>query len=477
MVLDSVRSMKFLKYLFIASLAVICFAYGYTSRWVGWFPDSIIQEASIAYRAAKEVFMPSVPQKTPDQAKQNTAPFPINVTAWDTSGAMSIKTKAMSPSHGKELIFVLGGETATLDGESKDGYLAWLVDRDGKVQHVWKNMPDLWKPLEKHSTITGNWAAYPVGGHLFPNGDILVSYQGVNVFPIGVGIAKFDKDANLLWKANGFYHHWFSVAEDGRIFTPAFEVNESPITFEDQAKSFVCRDGRIATDIIAILQPDGKLIKEIDLLEVFAKSEMLGQFTHEPSGLEINTCDPTHLNDIEIVTDEIAHTYDGLAPGDILVSCRTLNGIGVIAVDSERFRWFSSGAYHQQHSPRFSGDGKIVAFDNLGGKKSHGISRIVELDMVTNAARTVFPNKPKSELGHEFLSQTAGYIDVSPSDQRMLVSWTHQGLVSEIDKKTGELLWEMANIHPAGDKGAVVSVYTAKYVRELSFDLNRSTSQ
>ena len=81
---------------------------------------------------------------------------------------------------------------------------------------------------------------YPIGFHLFKNGDLLVNYQARNTFPFGVGLAKFDKDSNLLCKKEGVSHHWFSIDEKGFIYVPTLDILDSPIYLGGTQVNIAC---------------------------------------------------------------------------------------------------------------------------------------------------------------------------------------------------------------------------------------------
>lgn len=146
--------------------------------------------------------------------------------------------------------------------------------------------------------------------------------------------------------------------------------------------------------------------------------------------------------------------------------------IGVIDPDTERFKWHFVGPSHHQHSPRYVGNNRILFFDNYGGSTSRGTSRIIAVDVETQAFETVFPKDGRELPETEFFSDTAGHLDISDSRDRVLVSWTHQGLVWEIDIESGDVLWELVNTHLVEEQAARVSVYTAKYVQSADFPMN-----
>lgn len=159
------------------------------------------------------------------------------------------------------------------------------------------------------------------------------------------------------------------------------------------------------------------------------------------------------------------------------MSFRSLNAIAVLDPESLRFKWSYVGALQHQHSPRFGSNNQILVFDNRGGLTSRGTSRIVSIDAGTQRATSAYPRDGADLPARPFHSATAGHVDIHPTDNRMLVAWTHKGLISEVDIETGELLWEYVNNHPHEGSAARMSVYTAEYAHDLSFPFNGGSTQ
>lgn len=456
---------EFEKYLFWFSILALAYTYGFISHSKQIFPYRLIEEARIACEALLEMRQ--------EDTAQSRRQIIEGIDFWEESGATGPTVDRLSEQAGSETILVVGSDKANLDLNPENGCFAWLMDRQGSILHAWTSEKKLWRSIPGRAKGKKDWYAYPLGAHLYPNGDILVSFQGENVFPIAVGLAKFDRDSKLLWKNSGFFHHWFSVDERGYIYVPTAQLAESPFGFPDHLQYFECPKKYFNIDSITILDPSGRFIKEIDLFQAFVDSDLAGVF-HSSGGHRhrIRTCDPMHLNDIRILTPEMAPEFPDFQAGDLLLSFRSLNGIGVLDPQSERFRWFYTGALHNPHSPRFYRDNRILVFDNLGGKISRGISRIVAIDVSLGGSVTLFP-KPGAPLPERrFYSKNAGHLDLHPDRRRLLASWTHQGLIWEIDLQQGEVLWEYVNIHPIQGHPARVPVYTARYIPGLDFSLN-----
>ncbi len=445
------------KIFFLLSLGLALVVYGFASHATRIFPFSLFEKARLASLALIDVFF------------KDEAPV---VDFWDDSGLKAPNATRLSEAAGSETLLILGNPEAYHPLCGEVGCLAWIADREGQVLHAWKNTPDLWSPLEHHEAIRHSWSFYPVGAYLYPNGDLLISYHGKNVFPFGMGLAKFDKDSRLLWKRNGYSHHWFSVDAEGKIYVPGKKVVDTPLTLEDRAERIACKNQQFHFEVLDVLDPDGRLLKKIDLYRAMVESDLTGVFSNNGDDLyTIETCDPMHLNDVRVLSKEVARAFPSFSPGDFLLSFRSLNALAVLDPKTERFKWIYTGALRSPHSPRFAGHNQILAFDNLGGTQSRGTSRIVAIDVASKAARIVFP-KPEAPLpAQSFFSESAGHIDLAPDGKRLLVSFTHQGLAWEIDSQSGAVLWEYTNTHPIHARFGRIPIYTALYANP-NFPLN-----
>ncbi|MDH3691406.1 MAG: hypothetical protein OEU36_18355 [Gammaproteobacteria bacterium] len=448
------------KLLLFFAVVTLSFTYGFVSNWKQVFPYQTIREAYLAMNALIDL--------------DGAGDLPGSVDFWDESGLTEPLVTTLATNAGKENIFILGNDQAVYDGSSGSALLAWITDRDGSIQHAWRQPnEDIWSPLENRDAVGQVWGSYPVGSHLYPNGDILVSYQGIDVFPFAMGIAKFDKDSNLIWKRNGFYHHWFSVDSDGYIYVPDLKMVTSPLKIDDHKKYLVCEDGTFAYDVISVLDQSGEKIREIDVLESIIESDLAGLLnSNKQQQEEIETCDPTHLNDVRVLSEEVAGEFPDFSQGDLLISLRSLNTVGVLDKDTNLFKWFYVGSAHHQHSPRYGRNGHVFLFDNYGGRESRGISRVLSVDVNTRMSQAVFPRNGVRLPTRAFHSDTAGHMDLNLTGDRVLVSFTHQGLVWEVDIEKGEIVWEFVNTHLVDGRPARVGVYSASYVGEVDFAMN-----
>lgn len=440
------------KWLLRFSMISASFAYGVAAGHYEIFPFGVIHDAKLAMDAWSNVLFAA------DSAE---AAEPISNSI----------VRTYDPSAGDEWILISGGDNYLKRTQSDVGCVAWLMDRQGNVRHMWRNHPGLWNDARRVERVPGKSSAYPVGIHLFEDGSLLVNYQSLNSYPYALGLAKFDHDSNVLWKKELLSHHWFAVADDGRIFIPALRTVDCPYVVGESGVKLISEQGQLFEDLILELNADGEVHDKWSMLEALADSGYLGLFQASSGTSTVgDTPDPTHLNDIRLVGKSLAATNPMLTAGDLLVSFRSINTVGILDPVSRRFKWLSTGTTLRQHSPRFF-DGGVLVLDNLGGSPQTGGSRLVHIDLSTGRPTTIFP-RASSELPGLFGTGKAGHIDIHPDGRRALVTITRQSKIWEVDLTSGRVLWEYIHAHH-DEQGRYLGILTAEYCYRADFPLNR----
>ncbi|MFN0053968.1 MAG: arylsulfotransferase family protein [Planctomycetales bacterium] len=454
--------------IFIASVLLATFVYGIATVRLQIFPYSIVNRAELAWKALKEVYWPNQDAKGQDPLAPpaNKAPLANPVTL------------DLRPESADELFLINGG--LRMEGKEKFHYLARLVDRTGKLRHTWPYDPQIWEDLSIVKTVPGKSQVDAISHHLEPNGDLIVSFHGVDTWPYAVGMAKFDRNGKLLWKKELLTHHWFSVGDDGRIHVPGLRIVDSPVHLGQTFGAIYSDKGQILDDTVLVLDPNGNVLEEVSILKSLGDSELAGlaiDFKERPKAtppgvnIEMSAWDPVHLNDVRLVSAADARLDPILKEGDWLVSLRSMNVIGIIDRDTKLFKWIAAGRTLRQHSPRFW-NGGVLAFDNWGGDRKTGGSRLVRIDFNQGVLpETVFP-RPSHPTSEPFLSQLSGHIDRHPDGKRALIASSYQGLIWEVDLSTGEVLWEYIGIAPWNPLKRT-RLTCAKYCRELNFTFNQ----
>jgi len=141
-----------------------------------------------------------------------------------------------------------------------------------------------------------------------------------------------------------------------------------------------------------------------------------------------------HNNTIEIIDRNI----NGLCKkGDILISIKWLDLIGIVDVEKEELIWsWGPGNLSRQHHPTLLEKGNILIFDN-GIKRYY--SRIVELDPLTKGIVWEY----KANSPYKFYSSGRGSSQRLPNGNT-LITESNKGRVFEITRD-GRTVWEFYN--------------------------------
>ena len=394
---------------FVLGVVAIAFVYGYFAR--GW------------------KLPPYMQMKTATDAVSAAAKFRLEAdflelpTSREGAGVTVLDEASASP--GVTLIGLYTGEI----------FLARLVDLRGNVVHEWRaSFREVWGDAPPHVSVVGEDSAITWHGtHLYPNGDLLLNFEG-HLFPYGGGLVRLDKDSRVIWKLARNTHHDVEVAEDGTIWVPA--VNYRPDGM-DELPGF---EPWFYEDTILKVSPGGEVLDEISVpLALRAMPGLLPPKT--------DNFDPTHLNDVDVVPASLADAFPMLAAGDLLVSLRNLSA--VVAIDPARkaAKWSMVGPFRRQHDPNLLPNGHVMIFDNLGGEAPCGRSRILEIDPVTHAV----PWRYDGCDGARFDSEAWGNQQVLPNGN-VLITESFGGRVFEVTREPrARIVWEYVNL--IGERG------------------------
>jgi hypothetical protein len=252
---------------------------------------------------------------------------------------------------------------------------AFLMAMDGTILHEWhKPFSAVWNPKAPEAWPKASQPdsfVYFRKAHLFPNGDLIAIYEAAGDTPYGYGVVKLDKDSNVIWTYLGAAHHDFDVGPDGRVYLLTQEIVSDEPVF-----------GNLETprleDFLVILGPDGKQQTKIRLASVVAKS----QWRHLLNMVSAYaTADPLHANAVKVMRDEQARNFPYGKAGQVLLSFRELDAIGVVDVERQKLVWAAVGPWLRQHDPRVLSNGNMLLFDNYGHfSDEEGFSRVIEFN-------------------------------------------------------------------------------------------------
>lgn len=420
------------KILFVVGIAIASFLYGIATVKYEIPPYQWLREAKLGWQAWGAI-------------ERDKSSFPNNFERFEDRAPPTPQAAALAQDAGEELILVTGGPYEMMDRCPTWGCMAWISDRSGKVRHTWEvNLDQLWSGMEGFSGAVNNLAFYPVGMALDGDGSLVITFQGRDTYPVQIGIVKVDRAGQVVWKRFDNSSHWIAVDDQQRIYTPYSLHVKDFQHLGGTGVQLACASGEANIDRIRVLSAEGKPLRELPLLENMVRAGYRGLLYSLRDG-----CDPLHLNSIDVATAQIAGHIPGAKAGDLLVSLREMNTVALLDGETGAVKYAVTGRTAAQHGLHFLPDGTALGFDNLGGDRRLGGSRVVHIDLVKGTARTLFPQEDvESGSGLlPFFSQVAGQIDVSADGKRALVAVTHQGRLLEIDVASGRPLWVYDNTH------------------------------
>ena len=407
---------------FIAALCALAFAYGVAAMRFKIFPYKVITKAEAAAVAL---------------TKLGSDDLMAGALELDPKAPAAPAVKTLDPGAGTEKLLVAGGPYQMMARCPTHGCWAWVIDRQGRILHSWEvDLDKLLAGMPKPAGRTQPGNFYPQGMALQPDGSLVFTIIGFNTYPYQIGLAKVSRTGEVLWTRWTNNHHWITTDADGNLYAPGMTFKKDMEFFGGSFVDTRC-DSQVMAESIDVYAPDGTLKRRYDLIDTIERSNRPGLLYALRDG-----CDPIHLNSIDLATPAAAARLPGVAVNDMLVSLRESNTIAVVGRSDGLIRYAVTGRTAAQHSPKFLPDGTVLVFDNLGGQRTTGGSRIVRVDLATGDTQTVFPRAgDTAEL--PFASDDGGHIEISPDGRRAMLITKEPGRAIEIDVATGKPLWSM----------------------------------
>jgi hypothetical protein len=302
-----------------------------------------------------------------------------SIPAVDTTGVLTLESDRMAP--GLTLYSPAAGPEAL------------LIDAEGNVVHRWY--------------VPGS--AYWSRVRMRDDGSLLVITSDPSRFIV------LDHTSEILWRNWKNAHHDLDVGRDGTIYL----LTREAVRYDD------IHDGaNVLDDRIAILDPHGRGLATVSILDAFRASGKYASWVSDPALPE--GPDVLHTNSIEV--------YENDGRREALVSVRSIGALALLDLDSGSIVWALKGPWRMQHEAQFVGENRILLFDNLGLADDR--SRVMEID-----ARTAGILWEWTEPG--FFSRGAGAVQ-RLSNGNTLITESENGRIVEIDP-SGEVVWEFLN--------------------------------
>lgn len=324
---------------------------------------------------------------------------------------------------------MMPGATLYTSGEPT---LARLISPEGEVLHEWSRP---FSEMLAEDAPIGNPRpddfVYFRNAHLYPNGDLVVVVEGNGDTPYGYAVAKLDRDSELLWIYYGGAHHDLAVDDEGRIYTLTHEVVQHRIQgFGNLADAWL-------EDYLVVLSPEGEEELKLPLTEMVAASPYR-HLLHTVAAYSVG--DPLHSNTVNLIGPEAAANMPFAEAGQVMLSFRELNAIGVVDPAQGELVWAKRGPWIGQHDPDPLPNGNILLFDNYGHYAlPEGISRVIEFDPLTMEIVWRYAGTPERPLDSTIRSEQQRL-----ANGNTLIVESNAGRVLEVTPE-GELVWEFHN--------------------------------
>jgi hypothetical protein len=321
-----------------------------------------------------------------------------------------------------------------------------MIDMDGTVLHQWKvSFNKIWPNATHLDKQPKDFYQEINGAKFYKNGDIIFNFTHM-------AIVKIDRCSNVIWKGPYRAHHSVYEDKDGNIWFPSLKKLKKPYPFLRQIKID-------EPDFIFKASSEGKLLRQINLLEVIKRSNMTADFLSTGKnflGVKSTGNDYTHMNNVKILEGPKAKNFSLFKEGDIMVSIRNFNTIIIIDPDTELVKWSMTGPFVRQHDPDFLEDGHISVIDNMGGEitgDGFGISQILRIDPVNKTTKVIY----KGDEKNPFSTRYRGNHQHLPNGN-ILITESHSGRLFEVDKD-GEVVWSYTD---RWDEKQTVIIYQAE---------------
>jgi hypothetical protein len=379
-------------------------------------------------------------------AKKQLQPYPLLEEGYEAAGAVYLQAIAERHELVEEISYpgdgIVHSDPGAYDGLTliqglfPEGAELRLLDMAGNAVHRWPvRFSEIW-PEPSHVPP----AAIPATDFNYHTQGMWLLPDGAVVFNVGaLGTVKMDKCGNVLWTVDRLTHHSVTPNEDGSFWIPAWAHPDSvPQDLILQGVDESIPDGDMVRyeDRLLRVSADGVVEQEISVLRSLFDGEFNGDLY---DSWTIRSSDPTHVNDIEVVTPELAGKIDGVEAGDLLASIRQMHMLAILDKSDGRIKWHATGTWVRQHDPDITADGIIELFNNGGdhwNSDSFPGSSIVALDATTGDSEVLYPASGSGE----FFSRIMGTHQALPNGNR-LITESMAGRVFEVDT-SGEIVWD-----------------------------------
>ena len=124
-----------------------------------------------------------------------------------------------------------------------------------------------------------------------------------------------------------------------------------------------------------------------------------------------------------------------------------MSAFAVLDGETRALKRLVRGAFFRQHDVTHLTGSTFLMFDNQGGDRVGGPSRLLMVDLATGAETTIFPNERTPAALRGLYSYNRSAIDVSPDGERATATFSREGVAVEVRLADGEVLGVFRSLH------------------------------
>ena len=310
-----------------------------------------------------------------------------------------------------------------------NGQESRLIDMKGRICHRWRSDRGI---------------SY---SYLLPNGNLLLrtgpagqevsfmQHPATELLPRGGrtvsgAILELDWDGNVVWEYRyPLLHHDFERLPNDNTLVLAWELIPEEIARQVKGGHDDGEGRGMLGDVVREVTPSGDVVYEWTSWDHLDFDEDRICFLE---GRE----EWTHQNALNVTSD-----------GDLLVSFRQTDTVGIVDKASGEFRWkWGRGNISHQHHPTMLANGNVLLFDNGPHKRGFTHSRVIEVDPGTSEVAWEYRGDPPIS----FYSYHISGAERLPNGNTLICEGA-PGRIFEVTP-SGEIVWEYINPF-LGDSG------------------------
>ena len=424
------------KILFILSIGIVVFFYGFATHQYRIFPYSLFKEANEGFNLILAFI-----KGDKDEELYRKTNYTKIIPTYDKNAAYN----------GLSLLTLVA---------ANESLAAKIVDMDGTLIHEWNiDWYKIWTDVTTHIPQAELPKSRPGthihGAVLLDNGDLVFNFEGH-------GTVRLDLCGKVVWQLPYRTHHsiyrdeynnlWISAQKD-HLKTPMLDFpNYKPPIIEM---------------MILKVSEEGKILDEISIMDLLKENGLQGFLFMSSKAKSSNEvfAGHLHLNDVETFPSFKKEGF--FKAGDIMVSLRNINTILIFRNIDGKLKYLSMvvGEFVGQHDPDFIDGNTISIFDNNDiAPDGYGLqSRILIKSFIDNQIHVYYTGTKEKPFFTEVMGKHQWLLNGN-----LLITEATKGRAFEIDKK-GNIVWEYINLVEKGYIGMLEEAQRlpSKYTKEF----------